>query len=596
MQIKKIELENYGSIKFLAHKFAFQEDGRPKPTIFVGQNGAGKSLILSHILNAILVAKSVAFTDSEIDVGKAYKFRSPAYVKHGEDFYRSHVEFENDFWQLEYQLSLPRQMFEEAYGYSSVDPKWNSIPLDQASHLGNNFNPRLQELRQTMDERVLLYFPPNRFEEPAWLNKDNLINGAKYGSYRPVQGISNRTIIGYSPLRDNQNWLLDVIYDCFALERKVQTVEATVGGNKVPLLALMKPEGPGTNIRLAVEQFFKTLLQREGSVRWIVGNRGRRSISFEVDTKPCVTNIFALSTGQTALLNIFLTIIRDCDLSASPFVSLEEIRGIVVVDEVDLHLHSDLQHNILPSLIALFPKVQFVMTTHSPLFILGLERTLGSDGFDLIELPSGVRISPERFSEFEKAYNFFRDSAKFEGDIRAAVTDSQRPVIFVEGSIDIDYIIRAAELLGRQESIGNARLLDANGYTGLDKIWKLFETPAATLNQQITLLYDCDVISKTSAQKDGIRRIVLPKLTHRISKGIENLLPDDLLERARAANPALIDYSPATISIVRGKEIEVPESWSVNPNEKRNLADWVIANATADELASFGLLFDLLGA
>lgn len=596
MQIKKIELENYGSIENLSHEFAFSEDGRPKPTIFVGQNGAGKSLFLSHILNAMMSARSMAFTDGEMEKGTVYKFRSPSYIMHGKEFYRSRTEFENDFWQTEFQLSRTRQVFEEEFGYSSVDPVWNSIPQDQPSYLNSNFALRTPELTRQLEQNVLLYFPPSRFEEPAWLNRENLINAAKYGAYQPIQGRSNRSIIGHSPLRDNQNWLLDVIYDAFAVERRTQNVQVSLNGQDVTIPTLIAPVGPATQIRMAVEQFFKTLLQKEGAIRWMVGARGRRSITINLDGKPFVSNVFALSTGQTALLNIFLTIIRDCDLSASPFVSLDEVRGLVVVDEIDLHLHSDLQHNVLPELIALFPNVQFVMTTHSPLFILGLERKLGSDGFDLIELPTGSRISAERFSEFERAYTFFRDSAKFEEDIRSAVANSQTPVIYTEGTIDIDYIKRAAELLGRAVSIGNARLLDANGYSGLDKIWRVLETPLAALHQQITLLYDCDVNGKTSLKKGSVSRIVLPKQPHRIEKGIENLLPNSLLDRARAANPALVDHSPATTRTVRGQQIVVPESWTVDPNEKRNLADWVIANATAEELAPFSLVFDLLDA
>ena len=41
--------------------------------------------------------------------------------------------------------------------------------------------------------------------------------------------------------------------------------------------------------------------------------------------------------------------------------------GIVLIDEVDLHLHPSLQQDVLLRLTKTFPEVQFIVTTHSPL-------------------------------------------------------------------------------------------------------------------------------------------------------------------------------------------------------------------------------------
>ena len=70
-----------------------------------------------------------------------------------------------------------------------------------------------------------------------------------------------------------------------------------------------------------------------------------------------VPNIFQLSSGETSLFDIFLSILRDFELSGSQFSNAADIRGIVVVDEMDLHLHAVHQHEVLPSLIGMFPKV-----------------------------------------------------------------------------------------------------------------------------------------------------------------------------------------------------------------------------------------------
>ena len=52
----------------------------------------------------------------------------------------------------------------------------------------------------------------------------------------------------------------------------------------------------------------------------------------------------------------------------------EDISGIVLIDELDLHLHVSLQREIVPRLRAALPKVQFVVTTHSPMILSCFDR------------------------------------------------------------------------------------------------------------------------------------------------------------------------------------------------------------------------------
>lgn len=43
---------------------------------------------------------------------------------------------------------------------------------------------------------------------------------------------------------------------------------------------------------------------------------------------------------------------------------------LFLVDEIETHLHVDLQKKVLPFLISFFPKIQFIVTTHSPFVYL----------------------------------------------------------------------------------------------------------------------------------------------------------------------------------------------------------------------------------
>lgn len=47
----------------------------------------------------------------------------------------------------------------------------------------------------------------------------------------------------------------------------------------------------------------------------------------------------------------------------------EEVQGLVLIDEIDLHLHPQLQRMLVPRLRRVFPRVQWIVTTHSPLVL-----------------------------------------------------------------------------------------------------------------------------------------------------------------------------------------------------------------------------------
>ena len=53
---------------------------------------------------------------------------------------------------------------------------------------------------------------------------------------------------------------------------------------------------------------------------------------------------------------------------------LTETDGIVLIDEIDLHLHPAWQQRILGDLTFIFPKVQFIVTTHAPEVINSVPR------------------------------------------------------------------------------------------------------------------------------------------------------------------------------------------------------------------------------
>ncbi len=77
-------------------------------------------------------------------------------------------------------------------------------------------------------------------------------------------------------------------------------------------------------------------------------------------------DINQLSDGYSAILNIVAEIILRME-KKSPMI--HDMQGIVLIDEIEAHLHVDLQKKILPFLTGFFPRIQFICTTHSPFVI-----------------------------------------------------------------------------------------------------------------------------------------------------------------------------------------------------------------------------------
>lgn len=75
-----------------------------------------------------------------------------------------------------------------------------------------------------------------------------------------------------------------------------------------------------------------------------------------------------LSSGYSAVLDIIVDIMMRM-LNATGRTFQFDLPGIILIDELEAHLHVDMQKVIFGMLTKLFPKVQFIISTHSPYII-----------------------------------------------------------------------------------------------------------------------------------------------------------------------------------------------------------------------------------
>ena len=601
MYTKRIQLTNYGPIEKLDIEFPFDSE-LPKPVVLVGQNGSGKSILLSHIVNGLLQAKDIVYPETpEVEPGRVYKLKTNFYIKVGSEFSFARVDFEEGWFISEITTMRPKQDYPEVPpGIVSIaaESMWRKLEAVSNDYSESNFNidyAAFNKLKGVFAENCILYFPFNRFEEPAWLNKQNLTTQAKYVESKRLRDHTGRQAIAISPLHENRDWLFDVIYDRRVPETRTVRVPMPVPAGDKPWYL----EAERAEIRDHDEGVLKTALQvvqhvlRDNSnASFRISRRRNRFIGLHGDHGTIVPNIFQMSSGETSLLNLFLSILRDYEWSGTQFSSSSAIRGIVVVDEIDLHLHAVHQHEVLPNLIEMFPKVQFIVTTHAPLFVLGMQRVFGEDGFGLYHLPKGQQISPEEFSEFGEAYKTFSSTRRFFDDLGMAIKEAQKPVLLTEGETDQKYLKRASELLGKQTLLECFEVRDGGGSGNLVNVWKY--TMTDLVPQKVILLFDCDKNRPDENRGNLFQRTVPFQPDNPVGKGIENLFSKATLEKASQHKPAFIDIEHEHRRIERGVDIVIPEKWAVNSNEKMNLCDWLCENGTQEDFRHFQGIFDLM--
>lgn len=454
MYLRSIQLRNTGPIQELNLVLPFTGEN-PKPLVLVGRNGSGKSTVISFIVNALVALKQQVYEDAEVEKGKVYRLRSALGINGDANFYFAKLDFERGFSLIEWQLNAKKETIHDPVSMLALDNSWNEISVNETSlfklPLGELTQPHL--LEDLLNKTSLLFFPADRFEPPDWLNLENLSSELRLPDAQRIKGRTTRRILSRNRLRPTLDWLNSVIFDMMVSEH--QNVSIPIPNNETGQVISARIAAPGkahavfSSIRLVLQ---KVLCQNTTDILQLgIGDRNSRIINANVqrdgEVIRRVKDLMSLSAGESALFCMFASIIRDADLSAMEFQQPSEITGIVLIDEADLHLHLGLQHDVLPNLIALFPKIQFVISVHAPLVALGLERTLGVDGFEIRDMPTGQLITPESYSEFQTAFDVFSATKTFQSAVLHQINAGTLPVLLVEGKTDASLITTAWEKL-----------------------------------------------------------------------------------------------------------------------------------------------------
>ncbi len=103
-----------------------------------------------------------------------------------------------------------------------------------------------------------------------------------------------------------------------------------------------------------------------------------KNYSFQIFTQGKTFKFTEMSDGFAAVLEIIIDLILKMQRKDSLTRAYRQ-EGIVLIDEVETHLHLELQRLVLPLLTQLFPNIQFIVTTHSPFVLNSIGNAVAFD-------------------------------------------------------------------------------------------------------------------------------------------------------------------------------------------------------------------------
>jgi predicted ATP-binding protein involved in virulence len=140
----------------------------------------------------------------------------------------------------------------------------------------------------------------------------------------------------------------------------------------------------------------------------------RKEYNFKIiekDKEPY--NLSQLSDGYSSILRIAAELIMRME---NHKIKNYDVQGVVIIDEIEAHLHVDLQKKILPFLTSFFPKIQFIVSTHSPFVLSSIENTI------ICDLEKGIVTEDFSGYSYDTIIESYFDSDKYSEMLKGKIS------------------------------------------------------------------------------------------------------------------------------------------------------------------------------
>jgi predicted ATP-binding protein involved in virulence len=388
LKINSVHLHNFRGYK------EFSLDLHDKLTVLVGENGAGKT----SVLDAIACGLGPFLTAMPESKGKSLKKSDVRVSSEGlTDYSRISIDTMSS---LSWDLSI------KGSAKQSAPLKGQSGLTEYSKSLVDNNSPY----------PLIVFYGTNR-----------TISGSGKVSINPFS--KDQREDGYDGALDARinylkikNWLSKV---------EVNELELRDSEKNTALIHPVKPfifEALRTMVPQAQNIMFDKI-SSDIKISW----QGEKDQTISL-------NLEQLSEGYKSVVVLVIDLVRRAFLLNPKSESIFSVHGVVLIDEIELHLHPRWQQKIVNDLMLLFPNIQFVISTHSPQVLSSIyrdsirvvdstyknakfinESTIGAESWRLLEDVLGSTTRPQHLAIVQKLNRYTELVEKNHWDIPEAL-------------------------------------------------------------------------------------------------------------------------------------------------------------------------------
>lgn len=370
MQIQSFSLKNIGQFQDLSVSLAPTYDYPSNITVFIGNNGSGKTSLLKSVATALtwFVArlKHDKSNGTPIPESVILNTANAAAVEIIVNDQNLQQQIQAYTWRITKNRTARKAEF------STYLSELNQLTDYYKQWLGDDDQSSLPLIAFYPVERSVIDIPLKIREKHQFLQidgYDNALNNA-VDFRRFFEWFRDREDVENECLKD-----LTLIFKNAETDAEIIKAFDEYNSNK------FKDEQLET-VRQAIYAFmpdFKNLqISRKPRLAMII------------DKNDKTLNVNQLSQGEKSLMALVGDIARRLAMMNPKLDNPLHGKGIILIDEIDMHLHPQWQRSIIQRLQTTFPNCQFILTTHSPLVISDTQNILvyDLDGQEVNALPS----------------------------------------------------------------------------------------------------------------------------------------------------------------------------------------------------------------
>lgn len=323
MKVKRLKMNSFRGISDLTLEFDTNE-----PTVFIGINGVGKSSILDAL--AILLSWLTKRIQNPNSSGRYFNEDD---IKKGCKETHNEITISiNDEQELVWSLTKA----------SKGRSKETSSNLGELKTVVDNIH-RLLDYTSLVELPIAIYYPTNRavIDIPLKIRTKH--------SFEQITAYDEVLTGGQIDFRRFFEWFRD--------REDIENELRLNGSNEYRDRELEAVRDAIANLL----DGFSNLRVRRAPLRMTVEKQGNELI------------VNQLSDGEKCLLALAGDLARRLAIANPSLDNPLHGCGVVLIDEIELHLHPKWQRAIIPNLAKTFPNCQFIITTHSPQVISDLK-------------------------------------------------------------------------------------------------------------------------------------------------------------------------------------------------------------------------------